>query len=447
MVNPIDYYGDITLHGGELKDVAIEVITTEDLPTTNLVKGRIVLYKGAINYYDGSNWIVLGSSADVTALDGRVDTLETKMGTAEGNITTLQGDVSDLKGKVFDKANIVTSIATSIDATSDEKVPSEKAVKSAINTAISGAYKYAGNVANKTELESAEKVNGAIYNVTATFTTDEGVTFKEGTNIVYDSASARWEMLSGIIDTSIFQLVGNLQDSLAEDVTRTKYPTVTAVNTGLELKADKADTYTKKEVDDALKNKVNALAEGSKPTADTYVKVTINGDGLVTAGQKQIAVADISDFATEVAKVEVATARSLKTAQNFSISGGATATAVPFDGTGAVELVVTEIAGGKVKGEIPVGSVPEIGISKITDFANEVKGVIRPQFVDVALTSATNDGNKYTITTAGRAYGVMVLHNGVQVFVSTTVTDGNIVLDFNSAITASEFTVSYIQKF
>jgi hypothetical protein len=441
MANPIDYFGDISLHGGALKEVAIEEVAS--LPVDNLVKGRIVLLDGKINYYNGTAWVVIGSSADVTALADRVSTAEGKITTLEGKVTTLEGemdtaqaDITALQNGKIDKTSIVTTLA----GTSDDKVPSEKAVKTAIDTAVTGAYKFAGTVATESELASKDKVNGAIYNVTATFTF-EGETFEAGTNVVYDSASARWEPLSGIMDTSKFQLIGNLQATLDADATGTKYPNVTAVNAGLALKADKATTYTKTEVDDLLDDKVDKLAV--KPTAGTYTKVTINAEGQVTGGQEKIAIADISD----IASAEVAVAGKLKTAQNFSISGGATASAVAFDGTGAVELNVTSIDGTKVSGVIPVASVPTITTAKISDFATKVEEVVGAQFKDVSLSTASATGNRYTLTTAGKAFGVMVFNNGVQVFVSTTVTANSIVLDFNSAITPANFSVTYIEEF
>lgn len=49
-------------------------------------------------------------------------------------------------------------------------------------------------------------------------------------------------------------------------------------------------------INTSLAGKVDKLAD--KPTAGTYAKVTINAEGQVTAGQAQIAVADISDIAT-----------------------------------------------------------------------------------------------------------------------------------------------------
>ena len=446
MANPIDYFGDISLHGGALKEVAIEEVAS--LPVDNLVKGRIVLHDGKIKYYMGGEvgedgWVVIGSSADVTALAGRVSTAEGKITTLEGKVSTLEGDMSTAKSNItalqdgkIDKTSIVTTLA----GTSDEKVPSEKAVKTAIDNAVTGAYKFAGTVATESELASQPKVNGAIYNVTATFTF-EGETFEAGTNVVWDADSNRWEPLSGIMDTSKFQLISNLQKSLDADETGAKYPNVTAVNAGLALKADKATTYTKTEVNDLLDDKVDKLTV--KPTAGTYTKVTINAEGQVESGQAQIAISDISD----IASAEVAIAKKLKTAQNISITGGATASAVAFDGTGAVELNVTSIDGTKVSGLIPVDSVPTITSAKINDFATKVEEVVGAQFKDVSLSTASVSGNKYTLTTTGKAFGVMVFNNGVQVFVSTTVTDSSIVLDFNSAITPANFTVTYIEKF
>lgn len=446
MANPIDYFGDISLHGGALKEVAIEEV--ESLPDDNLVKGRIILHDGKIKYYMGGevgegDWVVIGSSADVTTLAGRVSTAEGKITTLEGDVSTLktqmgtaQADITALKSGKIDKTSIVATIA----GTSDEKVPSEKAVKTAIDKAVTGAYKFAGTVATESELASKQKVNGAIYNVTATFTF-EGETFEAGTNVVYDSASARWEPLSGIMDTSKFQLVSNLQATLDADASGAKYPNVTAVNAGLALKADKTTTYTKTEVNDLLDDKVDKLT--NKPTAGTYTKVTINAEGQVTAGQAKIAIADISD----IANASVATAGKLKNAQNISITGGATASAVSFNGTGAVALNVTKLDGTKVNGAIPVASVPTITSAKISDFATKVEEVVGAQFKDVSLSTATASGNKYTLTTTGKAYGVMVFNNGVQVFVSTTITDTSIALDFNSAITPANFTVTYIEKF
>lgn len=439
MANPIDYFGDISLHGGALKEVKIEEVPT--LPTDNKVKGRIVLHDGKIKYYMGGNigedgWVVIGSSADVTALAGRVSTAETKITTLEGEMDTAQADITKLKSGKID----TTSIVTTLTGTSDEKVPSEKAVKTAIDNAVINVYKYMGPVATESELASKDKVNGAVYNVTGTFTF-EGETFEAGTNVVYDSASARWEPLSGIMDTSKFQLVDNLVTVLTGDEAN-KYPSVSAVNTGLALKADQATTYTKDDVDGLLDDKVDKLAV-SETRAGTYTKVTINAEGQVESGQAQITIADISN----IASANVATAVKLATARNFSITGGAKAGAVSFDGTGAVELNVTELDGTKVKGVIPVASVPEIESVKISDFAGKVKEVVGAQFKEVKLSDASASGNKYTLTTAGKAYGVMVFNGDVQVFVSTTVTDTSIALDFNSAITPANFTVTYIEKF
>ena len=415
MANPIDYYGDITLHGGALKSVALETVGA--LPESPVEK-QIVVFQNKVNVYINGAWVVLGSSADIQTVQDALDTLD-------GKVTTLQtGKVDKVEGKGLSTNDYTTeeknklagiakgaqvNVIESVEVDGVAQAIAEKKVTLDLSayakkSDLTAVLVWKGTVATVDALPGDAK-KGDVYHV-------------EAKSAEYAFDGTKWQELGSIVDLSDYYNKKAIDDK------------VTAINNTLETKVDKLAV--------------------SETRAGTYTKVTINAEGQVTGGEEKIAVADISDFATTIASAEVAVAGKLKTAQNFSITGGATASAVAFDGTGGVALEVTELDGTKVKGEIPVISVPEIGISKITDFANEVRSVIRPQFVDVKLNESGKvamDGNKYTITTQGKAYGVMVLHSGVQVFVSTTITDNTIVLDFNSAITASEFTVSYIQKF
>lgn len=65
-----------------------------------------------------------------------------------------------------------------------------------------------------------------------------------------------------------------------------------------------------------LEGKVDKLV--TKPTAGTYTKVTINGEGQVTGGNAQIAVSDISDFPTLLNRF-TATITGDGTAKEFSV--------------------------------------------------------------------------------------------------------------------------------
>lgn len=432
MANPIDYWGDITLHGGAIKDVTLEVVSS--FPATPK-EAQIVVKDGIVYIWHNTEWVALGSSNDVSALNARITAIEGDVDTLEAFKTSAEADIDALESEKVDK----TAIVTSISGTSDTNIPSEKAVKTAIDNAVAGIYHFAGTVATFSALPTGAS-NGDVYNV-AEAHEFEGATYEAGTNWVWDATGdGRWEPLTGIVDVSGFQTIANLATAVGGGETA-KYPSVKAVDDALALKADSATVTT------SLASKVDKLA--TKPTAGTYAKVTINAEGQVTAGQAKIAVADISDLTTANFDIvgKAGSATKLASSKNFSITGGATASAVAFNGTDNVALNVTALDGTKVTGEIPVASVPALTSAKITDFVAKTKEVVGAQFKEVALSTATVAGNKYTLTTAGKAYGVMVMHEGAQVFVSTTIGATSIVLDFNSAITASEFTVSYIEKF
>lgn len=395
MVNPIDYFGDISLHGGALKEVAIEQVET--LPVDNLVKGRIVLFNKFIQFYDGAKWVVLGDPADFTALEGRVTTVE-------GKVTTLETDVGKLKTKVATieegaEVNIIETVkvnGTALEPDSSRAVNIDLS-KYALKSDLTAVLVWKGTVATFEALPTDAK-KGDVYHV-------------EAKSAEYAFDGTEWQELGSIVDLSDYYNKKAIDDKV-------------------------------KTINDTLATKVDKLAVSST-RAGTYTKVTINAEGQVESGEPQITIDDISN----IASANVATAVSLKTAQNFSIIGGAKAGPISFNGTDAVELNVTELDGTKVKNVIPVDSVPTIPSTKIEDFDVKVKDAVRVQFKEVSLSTASASGNTYTLHTAGKAFGVMVFNGTVQVFVSTTVTADTIVLDFNSAITPANFSVTYIEKF
>lgn len=70
---------------------------------------------------------------------------------------------------------------------------------------------------------------------------------------------------------------------------------------------------------------------------------------------------------TSDASKAVLSATKLATSRNFSITGGATAAAVGFDGTAAVALNVTSLDATKLTGVIPVDSIKTLGIDVFLD--------------------------------------------------------------------------------
>lgn len=241
----------------------------------------------------------------------KVADLQTAVGTAEGpglvkdvaalkttvgdSTNGLVKDVADLQKNYVDKSQIIQTVA----GTSTTNIPSDKAVADYITTKISGVYQFAGTVPTYASLTAEgtakPKVNGAVYNVEAQFDYD-GKKYNAGTNVVYDSATGAWEPLTGILDTSKFQLTTNIRTTL-EGGESDAYPSVSAVKTAVDSKANVVDVYTKTAVDNLLDDKVDKLTshptEGESATA-SFTKVTVNYQGQVISGQAQITESDIS---------------------------------------------------------------------------------------------------------------------------------------------------------
>ena len=105
MANPIDYYGDITLHGGKLRDVALETVT--ELPATPVEK-QIVVFQNKVNVYINGAWVVLGSSADITTVQQALTALTTRV----GNLET--GKVDKVSGKQLSTEDYTTAEKTKL---------------------------------------------------------------------------------------------------------------------------------------------------------------------------------------------------------------------------------------------------------------------------------------------------------------------------------------------
>ena len=95
---------------------------------------------------------------------------------------------------------------------------------------------------------------------------------------------------------------------------------------------------------------------------------------------------------------------------------------------------------------VAAADLPDITASKVTDFVGTVRNTMAAYLVEVDLSdiTPTNSGKTYTIATAAKPYGVMLLKDGSQVLTDTTVGSNSIVLNFSTAITASDFKLTYV---
>ncbi len=261
--------------------------------------------------------------------------------------TQIDNKFTETNGKVSTNANAISTLQNAGYITKDadnltnyykkEETYTQSEVDSKVTAALSSAYKVKGSV-TMTELNAlSEKENGDVYNVSDAFS-DGSTSYPAGTNVVWvvDDAATKaghWDPLAGLTDLSSYSTTDGVKTlistakseaiSTAKSYTETEaaklvpqtttvngHPlsanvTVTASDVGLGNVNNTSDTDkpVSTATQTALDNKVDKLA--SKPSADTYTKVTINTEGQVTAGATLevsdipgLTSAKISDFAS-----------------------------------------------------------------------------------------------------------------------------------------------------
>lgn len=265
---------------------------------------------------DGVKYQVGINTADISDIDTEIGsteyagnsiteaiaTLQGKDTTQDNRLTALEGSVGNADSGLTKRVIALetgtlktTDRVTTITGTSNTSVPSEKAVADYISTKLSGAYTFKSTVPTYDALPSGATA-GDIYNVAAEFTY-EGRKYAAGTNVVWDAESNRWEPLTGILDTSGFQLKSNIVTDTLELGQVDKYPSVSLVKSEIAKKANAGDVYTTEQINTELNKKVDKLSShptSSEGTTATFTKVTVNYQGQVTTGEAKITQADIS---------------------------------------------------------------------------------------------------------------------------------------------------------
>lgn len=169
------------------------------------------------------------------------------------------------------------------------------AVKSAIDSAVSSAYKAAGSVAFANLPTLSKTIEGNVYNLTDAFTTTAnfvegaGKSYPAGTNIVCintatsGTAVYKWDVLAGFVDLS-----GYVQTS--------RKINNKALTSDIALSA----------------NDVGAVASNNAISGATKCKITYDSKGLVTAGANlsasdipSLALSKISDVTATASEVNV----------------------------------------------------------------------------------------------------------------------------------------------
>lgn len=243
--------------------------------------------------------------------DAEATTLETRL---TGLINAkADGDYAYSKGETDSKLALYRTIADSYSKTE---------VDTAISNASSKVYRYKGSLANLAAIQAVQSpVIGDVYNAEDT-----------GKNYAWDGTA--WDDLGGSIDLSSYatisyvdgkvtDLTGLINGKVAQDAYNTKISSIegriganeSAITT---LQGDVEDRVLQSDYDAKMTQLDSAIAGKAAKvtmTAGTYPKVTVNGEGIVTAGAAleaadipTITSAKISDFAGAVKAVRFAQA-------------------------------------------------------------------------------------------------------------------------------------------
>lgn len=352
-----------------------------------------------------------------------ISTLKTDVATNKSDISTLKTDVAanttaigkkvdKVEGKGLSTEDFTTAFKTKlegIDAGAQANVietvkvngtaltPSSKAVNIDLSnyatlSDISSVYKARGSVDTANDLPKAGMEIGDVYNVKAEFSVD-GKVYPAGTNVVYvatggDYSEGKWDVLAGLMDLSAYAKTAD-------------------VTTSLGLKADKATTYTKTEVNEALVGKVDKI----NVTGGTYIKVTTNAQGQVTSGEN-LAASDIP--ALDAAKI---------TTGIFDVAR--------IPGLGAAKIT---------SGTFDLARIPEIPSTKLGVVAEDKLALqVKTQAVTAGATSYT-----WAHGFGAAPYIVQIVKGGkVIIGLDVTYDATNIVVSANDAL-ESGFTIKAI---
>ena len=191
----------ITEINGSLEGDAISI----SIPASGAVDTKVPSEKAVATAVAGINTTVAGKADKATTLAGYgITDAYTKTETGEQITSAVNTAKSELQtaidGKVA-KTDITTSIAESSVA-SDTKVPSEKAVASAVEevkAVASTAYKYKGSDTYENIIVKENPAVGDVWNST----TANGV-YPKGTNYAWNGTE--WDALGGEVDLSAYQV-------------------------------------------------------------------------------------------------------------------------------------------------------------------------------------------------------------------------------------------------
>ena len=122
---------------------------------------------------------------------------DTKIGEVNNSIKTLDSKVDTFSAATEEAINGLSEDLTDL-----------------INTQIATAYRYMGSCTWE-ELQTKEKTNGAVYNVTDLVTLD-GEVYQPGTNFAWSEKESKWEALGGSVDLTPYATTEYVNKQIGE---------------------------------------------------------------------------------------------------------------------------------------------------------------------------------------------------------------------------------------
>lgn len=189
---------------------------------------------GSVNYHNNSeeahpyllnkvNGIIDGSIAINGTINNALNVTKTINGISINEIFENDGKTSKKATNDANGNNIATTYQTKSnlvsewqETTDNEHYPSEKLVKTYVDSKISSVYRYKGSVATYNDLPTENLQIGDVYDVKDT-----------GMNYAWNGTS--WDELGMNIDTSLFELKENKVVSISSASTDTEYPSAKSV--------------------------------------------------------------------------------------------------------------------------------------------------------------------------------------------------------------------------
>ena len=347
----VDYESNIDLHNNQIKNVVIDSVTSDPAG----VNGKIIYntQEQVLKYYDGSSWVTLAQGGDLSGyqlkaeknqasgyagLDagGKIVIGQLPTGAGAQTIPLIVGTIGDgavlqysqtsggfvarTLGTVYTyKGSVANSAALPSGAAAGDVYNIEAAgggYNAGDNVAwdgtkwdrLAGTIKYPSTAAVSSALAGKQDtisltadrvvVSGASGALEASAVTSTELGYLSGVDsAIQDQIDAKQDAISGAISTYLTTnatadriIISNSSGKLAtSEVSSTLLANLTGLTGPIQTQID------------AINSELDGKADAVTQAGGTYAKVTVNAQGVVTSGQAQIAVADISDLSTTLA--------------------------------------------------------------------------------------------------------------------------------------------------